>query len=260
MLKKYIHIIKISFVIINIFVINTFTFGNLNNDIVDNSLVENHSFLSVGGLKTVRNTPFSIKRLDLTIEIDENYDVKIKNNYELKNMSKYNVKSTFMFPIDINVEGNVGSKQTNIKNEYIKNIKFITDYKYNKHLRAVINFDEKIYQNQSYLNIQRDWYAVSNTIKANDTENIIYKYTLTNSGIKNTNLFIYSYDLTTNFTNNNIADIFIVTIINKSDKSIKDIVFSDYSFNKIKSNRNREIYRLAFADVELKDKIYIYFN
>lgn len=259
MRKKNISIFNTVFMLMFTLLINNIVLGDNKNikNVEHNNIV--HTFLSVGGMKTVRNTPLKIRRLDLTIEIEKNYEVRLKNEYELENISDYNVKSTFMFPIDINIENNVGYNQTNIKNEYIKNIQFTTDYKKNKYLRAVINFDELIYDNQKSLNIQRDWYAVSNTIKSNDIENIIYSYVLMNTGIEHNNSFVYSYDLTTNFANNNIADIFILTIINKSDKVIENVQFNGYFIEKEKKSRS-EIYKMAFTDVKLIDKIYIQFK
>ena len=125
-------------------------------------------FLAVGNIKIVRPEPLIIKREDINIIIEKNGEVRVDTFYTFKNIGKYNIKSTFMFWLDKNILDNPENKLTNVKNKYIKNIKFFSDYKKTENLRAVINFDEKVYEEQTGENIQRDWYAISKVIPSNE--------------------------------------------------------------------------------------------
>ena len=63
-----------------------------------------------------------------------------------------------------NDNNNPNNSNKNNKGKYIKNIKFYSDYKKSQNLRAVIKFDENIYESQTTGNIQREWFAISKVI------------------------------------------------------------------------------------------------
>ena len=129
---------------------------------------EKSEFLAIGNLKIVRQEPLVIKREDLNITIEKNKAIKVESVYTFENIGNYDVKSTFMFWLDTNIERNrkedFSNKNTNNRGKFLKNVKFLTDYKKAQNLRAVIKFDENIYENQASDDIQREWFAISKSI------------------------------------------------------------------------------------------------
>ena len=172
-------------------------------------------FLSVGNLKIVRQEPLSIEREDLTIIINKDKSIKIDTDYTFKNIGKYNIKSTYMFFLD--------KENKAEKGKYIKNIQFYSNYKKAENLRALINFQEKKYENQISDNIEREWFAISKIIKPNEIGKVNVSYNLVNLELEKNKKFTYSFDLVENFNNKNEVKIFYVKILNKSNLDIKNI-------------------------------------
>ena len=75
-------------------------------------------------------------------------------------------------------------------------------------MRAVIKFDENIYENQTVGNIQREWFAISKTIPSKEEGRLGVYYDLQNTGFSKTKKFVYSFDLVSNFSEKNKADLF----------------------------------------------------
>ena len=228
------------------------------------SFSQNSEFLAIGNLKIVRQEPLVIKREDLNITIEKNKTIKVNSVYTFENIGNYNVKSTFMFWLDTNVEKigkeNFSNKNTNNRGKFLKNIKFLTDYKKTQNLRAVINFDENIYENQASDNIQREWFAISKVIPSMKEGKIAVYYDLVNTSFSRNKNFVYSFELVDNFFNKNKAEILYVNIYNKSDLKIDSINFKNYEFKNLTKNKVKEHYELLEGGVNLDGKIVIKFK
>lgn len=228
------------------------------------SFSQNSEFLAIGNLKIVRQEPLVIKREDLNITIEKNKTIKVNSVYTFENIGNYNVKSTFMFWLDTNVEKigkeNFSNKNTNNRGKFVKNIKFLTDYKKTQNLRAVINFDENIYENQASDNIQREWFAISKVIPSMKEGKIAVYYDLVNTSFSRNKNFVYSFELVDNFFNKNKAEILYVNIYNKSDLKIDSINFKNYEFKNLTKNKVKEHYELLEGGVNLDGKIVIKFK
>ena len=228
------------------------------------SFSQNSEFLAIGNLKIVRQEPLVIKREDLNITIEKNKTIKVNSVYTFENIGNYNVKSTFMFWLDTNVEKigkeNFSNKNTNNRGKFVKNIKFLTDYKKTQNLRAVINFDENIYENQASDNIQREWFAISKVIPSMKEGKIAVYYDLVNTSFSRNKNFVYSFELVDNFFNKNKAEILYVNIYNKSDLKIDRINFKNYEFKNLTKNKVKEHYELLEGGVDLDGKIVIKFK
>ena len=218
-------------------------------------------FLAVGNIKIVRPEPLIIKREDINIIIEKNGEVRVDTFYTFKNIGKYNIKSTFMFWLDKNILDNPENKLTNVKNKYIKNIKFFSDYKKTENLRAVINFDEKVYEEQTGENIQRDWYAISKVIPSNEEGYLGVYYYLINTDFEKRGQLIFSFDLVNNFNNKNLAEILYKNKQNKPGRKIGSIDYKGYLFNNIqKKNSNIQHFELLAGNVSLDGKLIINFR
>lgn len=205
-------------------------------------------FLSVGNVKIVRNEPLEIKREDLKIIINKDKSISIESDYTFKNLSKYNIKSTYMFWMDIEGESKKG--------DYIKNLKFYSDYKKIEHLRALIKFSENIYKFQKKDNITREWFAISKTIAPKKEGKLSVFYNIINGDFNNEKEFIYNFDLVENFNNKNEIGVLYINIINKSEELIDRIEYKNYKFKKnLEKNENFELI-LGKENVEGKLKIY----
>lgn len=228
------------------------------------SFSQNSEFLAIGNLKIVRQEPLVIKREDLNITIEKNKTIKVNSVYTFENIGNYNVKSTFMFWLDTNVEKigkeNFSNKNTNNRGKFVKNVKFLTDYKKTQNLRAVINFDENIYENQASDNIQREWFAISKVIPSMKEGKIAVYYDLVNTSFSRNKNFVYSFELVDNFFNKNKAEILYVNIYNKSDLKIDSINFKNYEFKNLTKNKVKEHYELLEGGVNLDGKIVIKFK
>ena len=228
------------------------------------SFSQNSEFLAIGNLKIVRQEPLVIKREDLNITIEKNKTIKVNSVYTFENIGNYNVKSTFMFWLDTNVEKigkeNFSNKNTNNRGKFVKNVKFLTDYKKTQNLRAVINFDENIYENQASDNIQREWFAISKVIPSMKEGKIAVYYDLVNTSFSRNKNFVYSFELVDNFFNKNKAEILYVNIYNKSDLKIDKINFKNYEFKNLTKNKVKEHYELLEGGVNLDGKIVIKFK
>ena len=169
-----------------------------------------------------------------------------------------------MFWLDTNVEKigkeNFSNKNTNNRGKFVKNIKFLTDYKKTQNLRAVINFDENIYENQASDNIQREWFAISKVIPSMKEGKIAVYYDLVNTSFSRNKNFVYSFELVDNFFNKNKAEILYVNIYNKSDLKIDRINFKNYEFKNLTKNKVKEHYELLEGGVNLDGKIVIKFK
>ena len=149
----------------------------------------------------------------------------------------------------------------NNKGKYIKNIKFYSDYKKSQNLRAVIKFDENIYENQSVGNIQREWFAISKTIPSKEEGKLGVYYDLQNTGFNRTKKFVYSFDLVSNFSEKNKAEILYINVYNKSGRKIDSIVYKDYEFKNLTGKKSdKEHYELLVANVNLDEKLVINFK
>ena len=207
-------------------------------------------FLSVGNLKIVRQEPLSIEREDLTIIINKDKSIKVETDYTFKNIGKYNIKSTYMFFLD--------KENKAEKGKYIKNIQFYSNYKKSENLRALINFQEKKYENQISDNIEREWFAISKIIKPNEIGKVNVSYNLMNLELEKNKKFTYSFDLVENFNNKNEVKIFYVKILNKSNLDIKNINYKDYIFKEIENSKYKE-YELLIGNEKLENNLVIEF-
>ena len=207
-------------------------------------------FLSVGNLKIVRQEPLSIEREDLTIIINKDKSIKVETDYTFKNIGKYNIKSTYMFFLD--------KENKAEKGKYIKNIQFYSNYKKAENLRALINFQEKKYENQISYNIEREWFAISKIIKPNEIGKVNVSYDLVNLELEKNKKFTYSFDLVENFNNKNEVKIFYVKILNKSNLDIKNINYKDYIFKEIENSKYKE-YELLIGNEKLENNLVIEF-
>ena len=207
-------------------------------------------FLSVGNLKIVRQEPLSIEREDLTITINKDKSIKVETDYTFKNIGKYNIKSTYMFFLD--------KENKAEKGKYIKNIQFYSNYKKAENLRALINFQEKKYENQISDNIEREWFAISKIIKPNELGKVNVSYDLVNTEFEKNKKFIYTFDLVENFNNKNEVKIFYVKILNKSDLDVKNINYKNYKFKEIENSKYKE-YELLIGNENLENNLVIEF-
>ena len=207
-------------------------------------------FLSVGNLKIVRQEPLSIEREDLTIIINKDKSIKVETDYTFKNIGKYNIKSTYMFFLD--------KENKAEKGKYIKNIQFYSNHKKAENLRALINFQEKKYENQISDNIEREWFAISKIIKPNEIGKVNVSYNLVNLELEKNKKFTYSFDLVENFNNKNEVKIFYVKILNKSNLDIKNINYKDYIFKEIENSKYKE-YELLIGNEKLENNLVIEF-
>ena len=250
--KKLKKSFRIIFITAMFFIINIITFS------------EKSEFLAIGNLKIVRQEPLVIKREDLNITIEKNKTIKVENVYTFENIGNYDVKSTFMFWMDTNIEKNgkedFSNKNTNNRGKFLKNLKFLTDYKKAQNLRAVIKFDENIYENQVTDDIQREWFAISKVIPSMEEGKIAVYYDLINTKFSKNKDFVYSFDLVDNFFNKNKAEILYVNVYNKSDFKIDKINFKNYEFKNISKNNTKEHYELLESGVNLDGKISIKFK
>ena len=207
-------------------------------------------FLSIGNLKIVRQEPLSIEREDLTIIINKDKSIKVETDYTFKNIGKYNIKSTYMFFLD--------KENKAEKGKYIKNIQFYSNHKKAENLRALINFQEKKYENQISDNIEREWFAISKIIKPNEIGKVNVSYNLMNLELEKNKKFTYSFDLVENFNNKNEVKIFYVKILNKSNLDIKNINYKDYIFKEIENSKYKE-YELLIENEKLENNLVIEF-
>ena len=227
---------------------------------------EKSQFLAVGNVKIVREEPLVIKREDINITIEKDKTIKVENLYTFKNIGNYNVKSTFMFWLDQNLENQNPTKDysnanKNNRGKYLKNLKFYSDYDKSQNLRAVINFDENIYENQKTDNVQREWFAVSKVLESQKEGKLNVYYDLVNTDFSRTKKFIYSFNLVNNFFNKNKAEILYVNIYNKSNYPIENIEFKGYNFKNVtKKNDRAKHYELLVGDVNLEDNLVIRFK
>ena len=225
---------------------------------------ENSQFLAVGNVKIVREEPLVIKREDINITIEKDKTIKVENLYTFKNIGNYNVKSTFMFWLDQNLENptkDYSNANKNNRGKYLKNLKFYSDYDKSQNLRAVINFDENIYENQKNDNVQREWFAVSKVLESQKEGKLNVYYDLVNTDFSRTKKFIYSFNLVNNFFNKNKAEILYVNIYNKSNYPIENIEFKGYNFKNVtKKNDRAKHYELLVGDVNLEDNLVIRFK
>lgn len=225
---------------------------------------EKSQFLAVGNVKIVREEPLVIKREDINITIEKDKTIKVENLYTFKNIGNYNVKSTFMFWLDQNLENpkkDYSNANKNNRGKYLKNLKFYSDYDKSQNLRAVINFDENIYENQKNDNVQREWFAVSKVLESQKEGKLNVYYDLVNTDFSRTKKFIYSFNLVNNFFNKNKAEILYVNIYNKSNYPIENIEFKGYNFKNVtKKNDRAKHYELLVGDVNLEDNLVIRFK
>ena len=156
---------------------------------------------------------------------------------------------------------NVDNSNKNNKGKYIKNIKFYSDYKKSQNLRAVIKFDENIYESQTTENIQREWFAISKVIPSKEEGKLGVYYDLQNTGFNKTKRFVYSFDLVNNFSEKNKAEILYVNVYNRSGRKINSIVYKNYEFKNVTEKKSqKEHYELLVADVNLDEKLVINFK
>ena len=225
---------------------------------------EKSQFLAVGNVKIVREEPLVIKREDINITIEKDKTIKVENLYTFKNIGNYNVKSTFMFWLDQNLENptkDYSNANKNNRGKYLKNLKFYSDYDKSQNLRAVINFDENIYENQKTDNVQREWFAVSKVLESQKEGKLNVYYDLVNTDFSRTKKFIYSFNLVNNFFNKNKAEILYINIYNKSNYPIENIEFKGYNFKNVtKKNDRVKHYELLVGDVNLEDNLVIRFK
>ena len=144
------------------------------------------------------------------------------------------------------------------KGKYIKNIQFYSNYKKAENLRALINFQEKKYENQISDNIEREWFAISKIIKPNEIGKVNVSYNLVNLELEKNKKFTYSFDLVENFNNKNEVKIFYVKILNKSNLDIKNINYKDYIFKEIENSKYKE-YELLIGNEKLENNLVIEF-
>ena len=234
-------------IIISIFVFLIFSVLSFSENI------EKTRFLSVGSLKIVKPETLVIKREDLNITIEKDRKIKVESLYTFQNTGDVNVKSTFMFWLD---QSTVNDKSQ----KYIENIKFVSDFKKNKNSRAVINFSENIYDNQSSDNIQREWFAVTHTIEPQKTGRLTVNYNLVNTEFQINKKINFSFDLVNNFINKNKTEILYINVYNKSGIKIDSIIYKNYVFKNVSENSQKEHYELLEGNVALDGKMTINFK
>jgi hypothetical protein len=215
--------------------------------------IEKTRFLSVGSLKIVKPETLVIKREDLNITIEKDRKIKVESLYTFQNTGDVNVKSTFMFWLD---QSTVNDKSQ----KYIENIKFVSDFKKNKNSRAVINFSENIYDNQSSDNIQREWFAVTHTIEPQKTGRLTVNYNLVNTEFQINKKINFSFDLVNNFIDKNKTEILYINVYNKSGIKIDSIIYKNYVFKNVSENSQKEHYELLEGNVALDGKMTINFK
>jgi len=215
--------------------------------------IEKTRFLSVGSLKIVKPETLVIKREDLNITIEKDRKIKVESLYTFQNTGDVNVKSTFMFWLD---QSTVNDKSQ----KYIENIKFVSDFKKNKNSRAVINFSENIYDNQSSDNIQREWFAVTHTIEPQKTGRLTVNYNLVNTEFQINKKINFSFDLVNNFVDKNKTEILYINVYNKSGIKIDSIIYKNYVFKNVSENSQKEHYELLEGNVALDGKMTINFK
>lgn len=234
-------------IIISIFVFLIFSVLSFSENI------EKTRFLSVGSLKIVKPETLVIKREDLNITIEKDRKIKVESLYTFQNTGDVNVKSTFMFWLD---QSTVNDKSQ----KYIENIKFVSDFKKNKNSRAVINFSENIYDNQSSDNIQREWFAVTHTIEPQKTGRLTVNYNLVNTEFQINKKINFSFDLVNNFIDKNKTEILYINVYNKSGIKINSIIYKNYVFKNVSENSQKEHYELLEGNVALDGKMTINFK
>lgn len=234
-------------IIISIFVFLIFSVLSFSENI------EKTRFLSVGSLKIVKPETLVIKREDLNITIEKDRKIKVESLYTFQNTGDVNVKSTFMFWLD---QSTVNDKSQ----KYIENIKFVSDFKKNKNSRAVINFSENIYDNQSSDNIQREWFAVTHTIEPQKTGRLTVNYNLVNTEFQINKKINLSFDLVNNFIDKNKTEILYINVYNKSGIKINSIIYKNYVFKNVSENSQKEHYELLEGNVALDGKMTINFK
>ena len=234
-------------IIISIFVFLIFSVLSFSENI------EKTRFLSVGSLKIVKPETLVIKREDLNITIEKDRKIKVESLYTFQNTGDVNVKSTFMFWLD---QSTVNDKSQ----KYIENIKFVSDFKKNKNSRAVINFSENMYDNQSSDNIQREWFAVTHTIEPQKTGRLTVNYNLVNTEFQINKKINFSFDLVNNFINKNKTEILYINVYNKSGIKIDSIIYKNYVFKNVSENSQKEHYELLEGNVALDGKMTINFK
>ena len=234
-------------IIISIFIFLIFSVLSFSENI------EKTRFLSVGSLKIVKPETLVIKREDLNITIEKDRKIKVESLYTFQNTGDVNVKSTFMFWLD---QSTVNDKSQ----KYIENIKFVSDFKKNKNSRAVINFSENIYDNQSSDNIQREWFAVTHTIEPQKTGRLTVNYNLVNTEFQINKKINFSFDLVNNFINKNKTEILYINVYNKSGIKIDSIIYKNYVFKNVSENSQKEHYELLEGNVALDGKMTINFK
>ena len=215
--------------------------------------IEKTRFLSVGSLKIVKPETLVIKREDLNITIEKDRKIKVESLYTFQNTGDVNAKSTFMFWLD---QSTVNDKSQ----KYIENIKFVSDFKKNKNSRAVINFSENIYDNQSSDNIQREWFAVTHTIEPQKTGRLTVNYNLVNTEFQINKKINFSFDLVNNFIDKNKTEILYINVYNKSGIKIDSIIYKNYVFKNVSENSQKEHYELLEGNVALDGKMTINFK
>lgn len=234
-------------IIISIFVFLIFSVLSFSENI------EKTRFLSVGSLKIVKPETLVIKREDLNITIEKDRKIKVESLYTFQNTGDVNVKSTFMFWLD---QSTVNDKPQ----KYIENTKFVSDFKKNKNSRAVINFSENIYDNQSSDNIQREWFAVTHTIEPQKTGRLTVNYNLVNTEFQINKKINFSFDLVNNFIDKNKTEILYINVYNKSGIKINSIIYKNYVFKNVSENSQKEHYELLEGNVALDGKMTINFK
>lgn len=234
-------------IIISIFVFLIFSVLSFSENI------EKTRFLSVGSLKIIKPETLVIKREDLNITIEKDRKIKVESLYTFQNTGDVNVKSTFMFWLD---QSTVNDKSQ----KYIENIKFVSDFKKNKNSRAVINFSENIYDNQSSDNIQREWFAVTHTIEPQKTGRLTVNYNLVNTEFQINKKINFSFDLVNNFIDKNKTEILYINVYNKSGIKINSIIYKNYVFKNVSENSQKEHYELLEGNVALDGKMTINFK
>ena len=70
-----------------------------------------------------------------------------------------------------------------------------------------------------------------------------------------------SYNLVSNFSEKNKAEILYVNVYNKSSRKIESIVYKNYEFKNVTEKKSqKEHYELLVADVNLDEKLVINFK
>ena len=72
---------------------------------------------------------------------------------------------------------------------------------------------------------------------------------------------MYSFDLVSNFSEKNKAEILYINVYNKSGRKIDSIVYKDYEFKNLTGKKSqKEHYELLVANVNLDEKLVINFK